>query len=143
MYLLDTNVVSELRLVSTRSVDPRVKEWAGSVATESNFLSVITVLELEQGTLLMERRDRRQGAALRAWLEETVLPDFAERILPVDLHVAVRTAALHVPDPCSDRDSLIAATALVHGMTLVTRNTADFERTGVQLLNPWVSQQSR
>lgn len=137
MYLLDTNVVSELRMVSTRSVNPRVKAWAESVLTESNFLSVITVLELEQGTLLMERRDRRQGAALRAWLEGAVLQGFTGRILPIDIFIASRCAALHVPDPCSYRDSLIAATALVHGMTIVTRNIADFERTGAQLLNPW------
>jgi hypothetical protein len=143
MYLLDTNVVSELRMVTTRFVNSQVKDWAERVTTDSNFLSVITVFELEQGTLLMERRDRRQGTALRAWLEDTVLPDFAGRILPVDIFVAKRCAALHVPDPCSYRDSLIAATALVHGMTIATRNTADFERTGAQLLNPWVSPQSR
>ena len=101
------------------------------------FLSSITVLELERGTLLMERRDASQGAMLRSWLEDHVLPAFADRILPVDTLVALRCAALHVPNPRSYRDSLIAATAMVHGMTVVTRNISDYEATGVALLNPW------
>jgi predicted nucleic acid-binding protein len=137
MYLLDTNVVSELRKVNAGIADPRVKLWADNQDAESTFLSVITVLELEQGVLLMERRDPRQGAMLRAWLEKLVLPDFAGRILPVNLPIARQCASLHVPDPLDDRDSLIAATALVHGMTVVTRNTRHFEQTGVALLNPW------
>jgi len=137
MYLLDTNVVSELRKVNAGIADPRVKLWADNQDAESTFLSVITVLELEQGVLLMERCDPRQGAMLRAWLEKLVLPDFAGRILPVNLPIARQCASLHVPDPLDDRDSLIAATALVHGMTVVTRNTRHFEQTGVALLNPW------
>ena len=139
MYLLDTNIVSELRKVDTGLADLRVRAWSEKLDAESTFLSVITVLELEQGILLMERRDLRQGRMLRAWMENLVLPDFAGRVLPVDLSVARKCAALHVPNPLADRDSLIAATALVHGMTVVTRNTADFQRTGVALLNPWLS----
>jgi predicted nucleic acid-binding protein len=103
------------------------------------FLSSICVLELERGTLLMERRDASQGAMLRSWLDDQVLPAFAGRILPVDASVALRCAALHVPSPRSYRDSLIAATAMVHGMTVVTRNVSDFEPMGVKLLNPWES----
>jgi len=129
--------VSELRKIDTGAAHPHVRSWAKGLDAKSTFLSVITVLELEQGILLMERRDPRQGAMLRAWMENLVLPDFAGRILPVDLPVARKCAALHVPDPLEDRDSLIAATALVHGMTVVTRNTAHFQRTGVPLLNPW------
>ena len=136
-FLLDTNVVSELRRVDTGAANPRVRAWARKLDAESAFLSAVTILELEQGVLSMERRDRRQGAMLRDWIENRVLPDFAGRILPVDLAVARRCAALHVPNPCSYRDSLIAATALTHGMTVVTRNTGDFEATGVALLNPW------
>jgi predicted nucleic acid-binding protein len=139
MYLLDTNVVSELRKVETGSADPRVKTWAESSETESSFLSAITILELEQGVLLMERRDARQGLMLRSWLEKHVLADFAGRILPVDIAVARRCAALNVPNPKPYRDGLIAATALVHGLTVVTRNTSDFKSTGVALLNPWQS----
>jgi predicted nucleic acid-binding protein len=137
MYLLDTNVVSELRKVNTGSAHPQVKSWAKGLDAETTFLSVITLLELEQGILSLEHRDPRQGLMLRAWMENQVLPDFTGRILPVDLSVARKCATLHVPDPFSYRDSLIAATALVHGMTVVTRNAAHFERTGVKLLNPW------
>ena len=137
MYLLDTNVVSELRKARAGKADKNVIEWAGSVSADSLFLSVITILELEIGIQLVERRDSAQGALLRAWLEGHVLLAFSGRILPVDVPVARRCAKLHVPDPCSDRDALIAATALVHGMSVITRNIADFQATGVELLNPW------
>ncbi|MBS0613495.1 MAG: type II toxin-antitoxin system VapC family toxin [Proteobacteria bacterium] len=137
MFLLDTNVISELRKVRARKADPNVAAWARKVPAGSLFLSVIVIQELEIGTLLAQRRDASQGAILRAWLDEHVLPAFSERILPIDTTVARRSAALHVPDPRPIRDGLIAATALVHGMTLVTRNTVDFETTGVSLLNPW------
>lgn len=137
MYLLDTNVVSELRKVGTGFADARVKKWAEHLDSETAFLSVITVLELEVGTLLMERRDKRQGAMLRAWLKDQVLTAFAGRILGIDQPVVMRCAALHVPAPMDYRDSLIAATAIVHGMTVVTRNVADFKRAGVEILNPW------
>ncbi len=135
MYLLDTNVVSELRKAG--KADKNVSAWAESVPASSLFLSAITILELETGILLIERRDPQQGTMLRNWLNAQVLPAFANRILPVDVAVAQRCAKLHVPDPRADRDSLIAATALVHGMTVVTRNVADFELTGVEIFNPW------
>jgi hypothetical protein len=137
MYLLDTNVISEFRKASVGKADRQVAAWAKRASSESMFLSVVCVLELEMGALLMERRDPRQGAILRSWLDDRVLPAFAGRILPVDAAVALRCAALHVPNPRSYRDSLIAATAMVHGMTVVTRNTSDFEPIGVALLNPW------
>lgn len=137
MYLLDTNVVSELRKAKSGKADKNVKAWAESVSVTSLFLSSITILELETGILLIERRDSIQGATLRTWLDSHVLPAFSGRILPVDVAVAQRCAKLHVPDPRADRDSLIAATALVHGMTVVTRNVADFEPTGVEIFNPW------
>lgn len=137
MYLLDTNVVSELRKESAGKADRHVTAWARSVPAESMFLSAICILELETGILLLERRDPFQGAKLRAWMEDRVLPAFADRILPVDTAVALRCASLHVPNARPYRDSLIAATALVHGMTAVTRNVSDFEPTGVALLNPW------
>jgi toxin FitB len=137
MYLIDTNVVSEFRRASKGKADRQVTAWANSIPAESMFLSAVCILEMEMGTLLMERRDPGQGAILRSWLEDHVLPSFAGRILVVDTPVALRCAALHVPNPCSYRDSLVAATAMVHGMTVVTRNTADFKSTGVALLNPW------
>lgn len=139
MYLLDTNVVSELRKAKSGKIDRNVLAWADSVATSSLFLSVVTIMELETGILLIERRDPTQGAVLRSWLNAHVLPAFSERILPVDTAVAQCCARLHVPDPRSDRDALIAATALVHGMTVVTRNIEDFAATKVEILNPWKS----
>ncbi len=137
MLLLDTNVVSELRKVRAGKADPHVATWSRTVSGANLYLSVIVVQELEIGTLQVERRDPAQGILLRTWLEEHVLSSFADRILPVDTVVARRSAVLHVPDPHPYRDGLIAATALVYGMTLVTRNVADFEPMGVTLLNPW------
>lgn len=137
MYLLDTNVVSELRKIRLGKADAYVAQWADSMDASHLYLSVITVQELEIGVMLAERRDPSQGAVFRAWLDRHVLPAFADRILSVDTAVAQRSARLHVPDPRPVRDGLIAATALVHGMTVVTRNVTDFEPTGVALLNPW------
>lgn len=139
MYLLDTNVVSEVRKVEEGRADARVTTWQAQVDPAACFISSITLMELEIGVLRMERRDAAQGALLRAWLESRVLVEFAERVLALDEAVARRCASLHVPDPRPERDAMIAATALVHGMTVVTRNTADFESTGVGLLNPWQS----
>ncbi|NJA07410.1 type II toxin-antitoxin system VapC family toxin [Methylococcaceae bacterium WWC4] len=137
MYVLDTNVVSELRKVRIGKADANVAAWADSVDAADLFLSVITVMELELGVLSIERKDAGQGAVLRAWLEQQVLPEFSERTLPINTAVALRCAKLHVPDKRGERDALIAATALVHGMALVTRNVADFQATGVTILNPW------
>ena len=137
MFLLDTNVVSELRKVETRAVDSHVRRWSRKLDAETAYLSVITILELEQGALKLERRDPKQGAMLRAWIERIILPEYSRRILDIDREIARRCAALHVPNPRSYRDSLIAATALVHGMTVVTRNVADFRSTGVSVFNPW------
>jgi len=135
MYILDTNVVSELR--KAKKANQNVKAWAQPLPSASLYISVISVLELEIGILLIERRDKEQGAILRAWMDRHVLPTFSGRILAIDTAVARRCATLQVPNPRSDRDALIAATALVHGMTVVTRNVADFERMEVDVLNPW------
>jgi predicted nucleic acid-binding protein len=135
MYILDTNVISELR--KARKTHPSVKKWAEALPWASLYISVISVLELEIGILLIQRRDKEQGAIFREWMDRHVLPTFSDRILPIDTAVAQRCATLHVPNPRSDRDALIAATALVHGLTVATRNVADFERTGVGVLNPW------
>jgi len=140
MFVLDTNVVSELRKVRLGRADKNVAQWADSVDSVDLYLSAITVQELEIGVLFAERRDPPQGAIFRAWLDRHVLPAFAGRILSVDTAVAQRSAKLHVPDPRSVRDCLITATALVHRMTVVTRNVADFESSGVALLNPWEAQ---
>lgn len=140
MYILDTNVISELR--KAKKTHPNVKKWAERIPSASLYISVISVLELEIGILLVaqrdkDRRDKEQGAILRAWMDLHVFPTFSGRILAIDTDVAQRCATLHVPNPRSDRDALIAATALVHGLSVATRNVADFERTGVGVLNPW------
>jgi toxin FitB len=135
MYILDTNVISELR--KARKTHPNVRKWAERLPSASLYISVISVLELEIGILLIDRRDEEQGAILRTWMDRHVLPTFSGRTLAVDTAVAQRCATLHVPNPRSDRDALIAATALVHGLTVATRNVADFERTGVGVINPW------
>lgn len=133
MFILDTNVVSELR----KGRNSQVGAWAATVPGHLMFLSVITVMELETGILRLRRKDIAQAALLSEWFEQRVLPTFAERILPVDLAVARRCAKLHVPDPRSYRDALIAATALESGLVVATRNTADFKPTGVGVFNPW------
>jgi toxin FitB len=137
MFILDTNVVSELRKARAGKADANVVAWAAAQDPTALFLSAITLLELEMGVRLAERRDSAQGAILRAWMGSRVLPAFEGRVLSVDGPVALCCAALHVPDPRSDRDALIAATGIVHAMPVVTRNIADFEGTGVRIINPW------
>jgi len=139
MIILDTNVLSELRKLGDNRADPNVTAWIEDHDAASLFLGALTIMEVEIGVLRAVRRDHTQGALLRAWMDRYVMPEFHDRILPVDTQVALRCACLHVPDPHSDRDALIAATALVHGMAVATRNTSDFVATGVTLLNPWTS----
>jgi len=138
MYVLDTNVVSELRKAPLGQADANVLAWAKSVDATDLFVSAITILELELGVLLIERKDPAQGSVLRRWLDHYVLPEFSGRTLSVDTAVAQRCAHLHVPDKRGERDALIAATALVHGMSVVTRNVADFTPTGATIVNPWL-----
>ena len=137
MFILDTNVISELRKAKSGKADPKVVAWAAAVNAEELFLSAITILELEMGVLQIERRDSLQGNLLRSWLDNQVLTAFDGKILVIDAAVAQRCARLHIPDRSSERDALIAATALVHGMTIVTRNITDFATSGVDLINPW------
>lgn len=139
MFILDTNVVSELRKAKTGKSNASVTAWAAVQDPSTLFLSAITLLELEMGVRQMERRDRTQGLILRVWLTDRVLVAFEGRVLPVDGPVALCCAGLHVPDPRSDRDALIAATGITHAMSIVTRNVVDFEPTGVRVINPWLS----
>ncbi|MEO0771282.1 MAG: type II toxin-antitoxin system VapC family toxin [Cyanobacteria bacterium J06649_4] len=140
MFLLDTNVVSELRKVGSDRVDRRVEKWATSTPGSQTFISAITIFEIERGVLRMERRDSQQGRLLRQWLDDYVLEHYRTRIIPVGTLIAQRCASLHIPDPMPDYDALIAATALEHGLILVTRNTRDFEKTGAELFNPWIEE---
>jgi len=135
MYLLDTNVISELRKGSR--ANSNVVSWADSINSKAMFISVITVMELRMGILNLARKDTHQSDILGSWLDNSVIPAFTERILPVDLQIANQCASLHIPDPRSDRDALIAATALTYGMTVATRNIKDFHATGVRFVNPW------
>ncbi len=138
MFILDTNVVSELRKAAAGRANNGVTDWANSVPATLMFMSVITLHELEHGVLLTERSDPTKGAILRTWLDNSVNPAFADRLLPVNADIARQSAALHVPDPAPFRDALIAATALHHNMTVITRNTSDFNRfTNLTVTNPW------
>jgi predicted nucleic acid-binding protein len=137
MFLLDTNVLSELR--SRKRTDPNVAAWFDGVHSSDLYLSAVTILEIEWGTLSLVRKDPAQGKILRSWIDTRVLPSFKGRILPVDTDVALRCASLHVPNRRAERDAFIAATALVHRLKVATRNVSDFEPMGVPTVNPWVS----
>lgn len=138
MFVLDTNLVSELRKVRSGKANPGVASWAERVPSAELFISAITIHELEHGVVLMERSDPAQGAVLRAWLDQSVAAAFQSRVLAVDERVARRAAGLHVPNPAPFRDALIGATALVHDMTVVTRDLEDFQRFDeLDVINPW------
>jgi predicted nucleic acid-binding protein len=137
MYLLDTNVISEFRKIASGKADKKVIDWSNTIESVELFLSVVTIQELEIGTLLVERRDPTQGKLLRRWINNYVLEVFSERLLDVTPQIAISSAQFCVPNPKPINDMLIAATASVHGMTVVTRNIADFEGTGVKIFNPW------
>ena len=138
MFVLDTNIISELRKAKTNKANVGVTDWANNTPAVLMFMSVISLHELEHGVLLAERRDPTQGELLRTWLDTSVIPAFADRLLPVDAEIARRAAAFHVPNPAPFRDGLIAATAQHHNMVVITRNVGDFERfADLDVHNPW------
>ena len=134
MYLADTNTISEMRKATTGRAAPRVQAWFRAQQLSDIYISVVTILEIRQGILSLRRREPAQADALNDWLYSVLLDDFAHALLPVNVAVAMRCAELHLPTRRDDRDMLIAATALVHNLTVVTRH---FEPTGVRLINPW------
>ena len=136
-FLLDTNALSEMRKIRLGRADPKLAAWSEQVSARDLFVSVITLQEIEQGLLMLQRRDAAQAGPLRHWFDAQVLPLFAGRTLPVTTEIALCCARLNVPGPKHYRAGLIAATALVHGLTVVTRNEADFSATGAAVLNPW------
>ncbi|MGO1182966.1 MAG: type II toxin-antitoxin system VapC family toxin [Micrococcaceae bacterium] len=132
-HLLDTNILGDAR----KQAHPALNAWLASQPREDLAISVVTLLEIERGIMRVERRDTATGRHLRSWLKNDVTSAFEGSIIPVDERVAYRAASLHVPDPMPEMDALIAATALVHGLTLVTRNIKDFQNAGVSLIDPW------
>ncbi len=137
MYVLDTNVLSELRKIIAGKGDKTVTDWFQNVPYQQLYISSISLMEIEIGILSKERKDPQQGKVLRDWFTNFVLPEFSERTLNIDKEVALCCAKLHVPNPSSERDALISATAIANDMTIVTRNTKDFEATGVKIINPF------
>jgi predicted nucleic acid-binding protein len=137
MFLLDTNVISESRKARTGRAAPEVVAWLAATDPAATYVSAMSLFELELGVVRVKRRDPAQGERLRRWLDDIVKPAFAGRVLAMDAAVATACAALHVPDPVSERDAWIAATGLVHRLTVVTRNVTDFASTGVRLIDPW------
>lgn len=137
MYLLDTNVISELRKASSNKADKNVIAWAAAQSSSHLFISAISVLEIEMGILQLARKDAKQAGIYRIWLNDHVLTAFANRILAFDTNAALKCAQLHIPNPKSERDAMIAAISMVHGFTLVTRNEKDFKHIDVPLINPW------
>lgn len=136
-FLLDTNVISELRKAGDGRADTNVTAWVAEHDATAFLISAITILELERGVLSVQRRDPKQGGKLRKWLDNHVRPQFAGRILPIDDAIATRCAQLHIPDRRNEADALIAATALVLNLSVVTRNVKDFHETGVVVIDPW------
>jgi predicted nucleic acid-binding protein len=135
MYLLDTNVISELR--RRDRIAPDARRWLDSIPESELFISAVTLFEIQRGALRRRRRDEAQGALFIDWISRLVIPSFSGRILVFDAEIALLCAALHVPDPRPERDAMIAATALHHGMIVITRNVRDFVPMGVPVLNPW------
>jgi predicted nucleic acid-binding protein len=133
-YVLDTNVLSALRV---RGRNPPVEAWAVSVPVADQFVTALTISEIERGIVSKERSDPAQGAVLRRWFDDQVLPAFADRVLPFDLQAARVLASYRVPEHAPLDDALIAAVTQSAGMTVATRNTRHFEPLGVACIDPW------
>jgi predicted nucleic acid-binding protein len=138
MFVLDTNVVSELRKVGLGKTSSAFAKWAADADLSQHYLSTATIVELEVGILRLEKKDPQQAWVLRQWLSNFVLPKFHGRILPVTTEIALRAAySLENTDSNSYPDALIAATAYVHKMVIVTRNQKHFSGAGMRIINPW------
>ncbi|WP_238945404.1 type II toxin-antitoxin system VapC family toxin [Allofranklinella schreckenbergeri] len=139
MYLLDTNVISELRKAEKGRADAQVMQWFAHIQSQQAYVSVISLAEIQIGILLLARRDSQAATTLQDWLEARLLPEFANRILPLDSRAALLSAQFHIPDKSPLNDAYIAATAKAHGLTLVTRNVRDFEGLGIEVFNPFAA----
>ncbi len=137
MYLLDTNVISELRKIPKGTDDENVCAWAKSVDSALMFMSCVTVFEIELGIQLHRRKDVVQSAVYHEWFHGHVIPLFAGRVLPINEKIALIAAELNIPDRRPINDGYILATGIVHQLTIVTRNEKDFNDAGVKVFNPW------
>lgn len=137
MYLLDTNIISEIRKLAKNKCDKNVADWVRSTSKDLMFTNAVVMMELERGVMSIERKDTTQGELLRHWFEMDVKPAFHGKILKIDEKTAQICAKLHIPDHAPENDAWIAASAIQHNLVLVTRNTVDFARTGVKLFNPF------
>lgn len=137
MYLLDTNVISEIRRIKQGKCHPNVANWVNVIPEDLMYTNAVVMMELERGVLAIERKDKKQGENLRNWLDNIVKPAFDGRILTVTAKTAEICAKLHIPDFAPENDAWIASSALEHHLILVTRNVQDFARTGIKLFNPF------
>lgn len=138
MYLLDTNIISELRLLPKNRANANFVAWASQFPDDRIFyINSVVVMELERGVMLKQRKDPEQGNILANWLYNEILPSFSGRILNIDKAVAHVCSSLHVPNPKPENDAWIAATAIAHGMTLVTHNVKDFNGINVDIIDPF------
>ena len=137
MYLADTNVISELRKYRSGRMHPSARHWVEHVDVNDVYISVISMMEIRTGILRRARKDAAQAQILQQWFSHELAPEFAGRILPVSLEVALTCSELHVPHKKSEYDALIGATAREHHLMLVTRNVADFQGMGLDILNPF------
>lgn len=138
MYLLDTNILSEFRKIGSTREHPQVKAWLCSVTPDQLFISTISLMEIKMGILSAEHRgDHAQAMHLNAWYQQDIKQKFARQLLPISGEIAEICAELHVPNRRPFGDSCLAATALVHNFTLVTRNVKDFQGLKLRLINPF------
>lgn len=138
-FFFDTNIVSEIRLILSGKANPNFVQWLKTVDMQNCWTSVVVFMEIEKGILRKERKDKFQGEHLKIWLETSIKPLFANRILNIDLETAKICASLHIPNPRPDNDAWIAASCIQHNLTLITRNEADFQNLGMKIINPFIA----
>ena len=142
MYLIDTNIISEMRKIRHRKADPKLTAWVNSINSSLFYTSIVVMMELQRGVMGKHRTDPEQGKRLQQWFDISVKAIFDKRVLYINDHIAEVCAGLHVPNPKPENDAWIAATAIANGLTLVTRNVSDFDGIAVDIINPFTFQPS-